>query len=62
MDVLGAILWFTMFLTPVITIPIAWRVLPVRKIYRILFGLFLAAMISFFLYYISLAIIFRDGM
>jgi len=62
MDSLGQILWFSMFITPLLTIPLAWRLLPINKIYRIIAGLLFALMLSFFLYHISLAIIFRDGM
>lgn len=62
MDLLGQILWFAMFGTPILTIPLAWRLMDTKKIYRIIVGLILAAVLSFFLYNISLAIIFRDGM
>lgn len=33
-----------------------------KKIYRIILGLLFALLLSFFLYHISLGIIFRDGM
>lgn len=62
MDLLGEILWFTMFGTPILTIPLAWRIMDTKKIYRIIVGLLLALILSFFLYLISLAIIFRNGM
>jgi hypothetical protein len=62
MDLLGQILWFSMFATPIFTIPLAWRLMDTKKIYRVIVGLFFALIFSFFLYHISLAIIFRDGM
>lgn len=61
-DTIGQILWFAMFATPLLTIPLVWKFLKVGKVYRIIIGLVLAAFLSFFLYFISLAIIFRDGM
>ncbi|MBK6444495.1 MAG: hypothetical protein IPO49_12805 [Bacteroidetes bacterium] len=61
-DILGQVLWFAMFATPLLTIPLTWKFLRVLKIYRLMFGLLLAAFLSFFLYFISLGIIFRDGM
>ncbi len=62
MDFLGQILWFAMFGTPILTIPLAWRLMDTKKIYRVILGLLLSLILSFFLYYISIAIIFRDGM
>jgi len=62
MDFLGQILWFAMFGTPILTVPLAWRLMDTKKIYRVIVGLFLALILSFFLYHISLAIILRDGM
>jgi hypothetical protein len=62
MELLGQILWFAMFGTPLLTIPLAWRLMNTMKVYRLIVGLIFAFILSFFLYYISLAIIFRDGM
>lgn len=62
MDFLGEILWYAIFVTPFITIPLAWRIIDFRKIYRLLIGIFSAAVLSFILYFFSLAIIFRNGM
>ena len=62
MDTLGQILWFAMFATPLLTVPLVWRLLPVKKVYRVIVGLLFALILSFFLYHISLSIIFRDGM
>jgi hypothetical protein len=62
MDLLAQILWFSMFITPVITIPLAWRLMDTKKIYRVIVGLLYALILSFFLYHISLAILLRNGM
>ena len=50
-----------MFATPFITVPIVWRTFKVQIFFRILIGLFFACFISFFLYKISLGLIFRNG-
>lgn len=60
-DLLGQILWFALFSTPLITVPIVWWFFKVRKVLRLLIGLLLACVLSLFLYQISLAILFRDG-
>ena len=62
MDTIGQILWFAMFLTPFVTIPLAWKLVPFKKVYRIIIGFLFSLLLSFILYHISLAIIFRDGM
>lgn len=61
-DTVGQVLWYAMFATPLLTIPVTWRIFQVRKIYRVIIGLLVAACLSFFLYHISLGIIFRQGM
>lgn len=61
-DIIGQILWFLMFLSPLICIFLFWKFLEIKKLYRIIIGLLLGVIISFILYFISLAIIFRDGM
>ncbi len=62
MDLLGQILWITIFLIPIFTIPFNWKRMETKKIFRIIVGLIFALLLSFLLYNISLAIIFRDGM
>lgn len=62
LDLLGQILWFLMFATPLITIPIVWKVSNQKKIIRIIIGLVIAMILSVFLYHVSISIIFRDGM
>jgi len=62
MDTLGQILWYVMFATPLATIPMTWKFLKIKKVYRVIIGFVIALFLSFILYHISLAIIFRDGM
>jgi hypothetical protein len=62
LDLAGAVLWYTTFLTPLITIPLIWKLFKIHWIYRILIGLFFAGFLSFFFYHISLGLIFRHGM
>ncbi|MEI8204716.1 MAG: hypothetical protein WCH34_16980 [Bacteroidota bacterium] len=61
-DIVGQVLWVVMFITPLLTIPFAWRYFKVGKALRIVIGLILAASLSFFLYFICLAILFRNGL
>ena len=62
LDKIGEILWFAMFFTPVLTIPVVWRLSREKKIYRILLGLGLAIVISIVFFIISWTILFRNGM
>ena len=62
MDLLGQILWYAMFGTPILTVPITWRLINAKKTFRVVVGLCMALILSFLLYHISLEIIFRDGM
>lgn len=61
-DFLGEILLACVFLTPLITIPLAWKIKEMSKGIRIFFGMLLALVISFILFQISMAILFRNGM
>jgi hypothetical protein len=62
MDLLGQILWYSIFITPIITIPIIWRISKLNKVLRLLLGILIAGILSLIFYVISLSIIFRDGM
>jgi len=62
MDILGQILWFLMFLTPLFTIPLVWKYCKRKKFIRLIIGLLLSLLFSLILYFISLLIIFRSGM
>ena len=62
LDSIGQGLWFLMFGTPLITIPLVWKFSNQNKVVRVLIGLFAACFLSFILYFVSLEIIFRDGL
>ncbi len=61
-DTIGEIFWFTMFLAPIIIMFFVWKFLKIEKIYRIIIGIILGLFISLLCYYISMGIIFRNGM
>ncbi|MCB9205614.1 MAG: hypothetical protein H6603_11600 [Flavobacteriales bacterium] len=62
MDLIGKITWISMFLTPLVTVPIVWKLTDWAKWKRVIVGLLLAAVTSIILFQVSMAIIFRDGM
>ncbi len=61
-DKIGQILWCSIPFTPLITIPVIWRLIKKKWYIRIIIGLLIAGGLSILLYGLSLAIIFRDGM
>jgi hypothetical protein len=61
-DVIGQIVWYLMFLSPIICMILCWKFLEFNKVWRVIIGFLLGIIFSFFLYFISLAIIFRGGM
>jgi tryptophan-rich sensory protein len=63
MDTIGEILWFAMFFTPVITVPLVWRYNKSNtKTIRIIIGLVLALVLSLIFYMISMGILLRNGL
>ena len=62
MDVIGEICWYMMFVTPLICIPIVWKISTQNLGVKLLIVLLLSCSLSIFLYFLNLAIIFRDGM
>jgi Na+/proline symporter len=62
LDTIGQILWYAIPFTPIITIPIVWRLTKRKWYYKILIGLIFALILSTILYGVSLSICFRDGM
>ena len=62
LDKIGEILWFSMFLTPLVTIPVVWMRGKGKIINRILLGLFWAVIISGIFFIISWSIFSRDGL
>mgnify|MGYP000592628466 CR=1 FL=1 len=61
MDLIGQIFWCAMFVTPLLTIPLAWKLIEETKPKRILIGLLLAIILSAIFFTISMEIIFRSG-
>lgn len=61
MQALAQILMFVMFMTPLLTIPLTWRFFKSNKIWSLILGLLLAAIISFILYRFSFFILYEKG-
>jgi tryptophan-rich sensory protein len=63
MDTIGQILWFAMFFTPVVTVPLVWKYNTSNtKAMRIIIGLLIAFLLSFVFFIISIKIHFRNGL
>ena len=62
MDILGQILWYLIFFTPILTIPLVWKYSKRSKWYKIVKGLLFAVFLSIVLYVIAMAIALRDGL
>jgi hypothetical protein len=62
MDIIGERCWYMMFVTPLIGIPIVWKFSSQTNGVKLLIGLLLAFALSVFLFFFSLAILFRNGM
>jgi len=63
MDLLGEILWFAMFFTPLVTLPLVWKYNTSNtKTMRVIIGLLLAFIISFVFFIVSFSIFLRDGL
>jgi len=62
LDLISGILWWSIFITPLITIPLSWKFIKVNKFTRVVIGLIFAIILSGILFILSLEIIFRDGM
>ena len=63
-DLIGKVFWYLIFLTPIITLPVTFRLNRLKnvdKIYKIIIGITLAFILSFFFYIFSILIIFRNG-
>jgi tryptophan-rich sensory protein len=61
-DAIGQIFWYAIFFTPLITIPLMWKNKTIKKATRVVMGLFLAMILSFLFFFISISICFRNGM
>lgn len=61
-DFIGQCFWWLMFITPLIFIPLAYKKIGANKIVRIVIGLVISLIASIILYFLSLSLIFRNGM
>jgi lipoprotein signal peptidase len=63
LDVFAEILWYSIPITPIITIPIVWRFAKnEKKITRVLYGLLFAGAISICFFAVSMGLCFRNGL
>jgi O-antigen/teichoic acid export membrane protein len=60
-DIIGLVLWFSMFFTPLFTFPFIARDRSLNKRDRLFIGLLLALALSAILFFISRAILLRNG-
>ena len=62
LDIIGQILWFSILLTPVIAYFIVRKIPGMSIGVRIISIIIITGVLAIFLYCISIAIVFRDGM
>jgi len=62
LDTLGEIVWFLMFITPLIIIPLTWKFIDGSKMVKIASGLLLSLVCSIILFCIGMAILLRHGL
>ncbi|MFC3361909.1 hypothetical protein ACFOG5_01795 [Pedobacter fastidiosus] len=61
-DSIGNTFWYLMFLTPLLTVPLTFRLSTGSKTYKIIIAIILAVILSTAFYFISMSIILRDGL
>ena len=61
-DIIGQCFWWLMFVTPIIFVPIAYKKIGGKRIIRVVIGLVISIIASIVLYFLSLSILFRNGM
>ncbi len=62
MEIFENILWYFMFLTPLLTVPLTMKVLKTKPIYKLLFGMAYAMALSLLLYSILLMAVMIGGL
>lgn len=62
LDIIGGFLWILMFASPLIVFPFVWRLSRASFLKKCLYTILLSIPLSFACYFLSIAIIFRDGM
>jgi len=62
LDYTGYFFWVLMFLSPVITIPLTWRIKRLAVAEKVFIIIIASLLLSFIFFSISFSIIFRNGM
>lgn len=62
LDLIGQFFWILMFIMPLVTVLIVWKMSETNKIMLVIIGLLVGSFFSVLCYFISLAILFRNGM
>jgi hypothetical protein len=62
LDLIGQFFWMLMFIMPLVTVLIVWKMSATNKILLVIIGVLVGSFFSVLCYFISLAILFRNGM
>jgi hypothetical protein len=62
LDLIGQFFWILMFIIPLVTVLIVWKMSATNKILLVIIGVLVGSFFSVLCYFISLAILFRNGM
>ena len=62
LDLIGQFFWMLMFIMPLLTVLIVWKMSETNKIMLVIIGVLMGSFFSVLCYFISLAILFRNGM
>ena len=62
LDLDGQFFWILMFIMPLVTVLIIWKMSDTNKIILVIIGVLVGSFFSVLCYFISLAILFRNGM
>lgn len=62
LDLIGQFFWMLMFIMPLVTVLIVWKMSMTNKILLVIIGVLVGSFFSVLCYFISLAILFRNGM
>ena len=62
LDLIGQFFWMLMFIMPLVTVLIILKMSDTNKIILVIIGVLVGSFFSVLCYFISLAILFRNGM
>jgi hypothetical protein len=62
LDLIGQFFWMLMFIMPLVTVLIILKMSDTNKIILVIIGVLVGSFFSVICYFISLAILFRNGM